>query len=399
MPTLIQINSCANWGSTGKIAEQINQTASAQGWKTYIAYGRLSNPSRSKLIRVGNSISHGTALAEARLFDNDGLANRFATMRLIKKISEIKPDVIHLHNLHGYYINYKILFDYLNNTNIPIVWTLHDCWSFTGHCGHFVGANCDKWKVGCFHCPLKTWYPASWWMDNSKRNYILKKRLFSANKNLHIVAVSNWLADLAQQSFLKDVDIRVINNGIDTERFKPLPVNKKTKFQILGVSNVWNRAKGLYDFYRLRDALDPKQYAITLVGLTESQINALPPAIEGVSRTKTIEELVRYYSSADVFVNPTYGDSFPTTNLEALACGTPVVTYRTGGSPESITTETGMVINQGDIRALSQVIMSINDKGKQYYTNACRERAIAYYNKEDRYSEYVGMFNELIKRK
>ncbi len=395
MPTLLQINSCANWGSTGKIAEQINQTAAFQGWETYIAFGRSVNPSQSKLIRVGNTLSQAIALLEARLFDNDGLANRIATRRLVKKIKKIKPDIIHLHNLHGYYINYKILFDYLNSSNIPVVWTLHDCWSFTGHCGHFVGANCDKWKTHCSECPLKKGYPTSLWLDKSARNYNLKKHLFSANKNLHIVPVSQWLASLVRQSYLKDADVRIINNGIDINFFRPISTGEKSKFSILGVSSVWTQSKGLYDFYRLREVLDVDQYDITLVGLRDEQVKALPKGIKGIMRTNSVEELVQYYATSDVFVNPTYGDTFPTTNLEALACGTPVITYLTGGSPESIDQRTGIVVEQGNVNGLCEAIFTIKRNGKQMYSDACRDRAEKLFNKEDRYLEYVSLFSEL----
>ena len=398
MPVLLQINSCANWGSTGKIAEQINQMAAAQGWKTYIAYGRDVNPSQSELIHIGNKMSQAIALAEARLFDNDGLANRWATQKLVKKIKGIQSDVIHLHNLHGYYINYKILFEYLNTTNIPIVWTLHDCWSFTGHCGHFVRANCEKWKTCCGNCPLKKGYPSSWWLDGSKRNFEYKKQLFASNKNLHIVAVSQWLEDLVRQSYLKNADIRVINNGIDLKAFRPLIVAKRPKFRILGVSSVWTRSKGLCDFYRLRELLDDELFEIVLVGLSEMQVKALPKGIIGVTRTNSVEELVQYYSSADVFVNLTYGDTFPTTNLEALACGTPVVTYLTGGSPESIDSETGIVVDQGNLEELCNAIHFIYGTGKRSYSKACRARAETYFNKKDKYWEYVDLYNELISR-
>lgn len=396
MPTLLQINSCANWGSTGIIAEQINQTAAVQGWKTYIAYGREVNPSQSNLIHIGNKLSQVIALIEARLFDNDGLANRWATRRLIKRIKAIHPDIIHLHNLHGYYVNYKILFEYLNSTNIPIVWTLHDCWSFTGHCGHFVGANCEKWRTECKQCPLKKGYPASLGLDCSKRNFELKKQLFTSNHNLHIVAVSEWLAGLVRQSYLKEADVRVINNGIDLNVFQPRKRENETKFRIIGVSSVWTQTKGLYDFYCLREMLDENEYEIVLVGLSHEQIKALPDGITGITRTNSVQELVGYYSSADVFVNPTYGDTFPTTNLEALACGTPVVTYCTGGSPESVTLETGIVVEQGNVLALKTAVETIKSNGKVYYSTACRVRAKMGYDKNELYCQYVDLYKKLV---
>lgn len=396
MPTVLQINSCANWGSTGKIAEQINQAATHKGWKTYLAYGREVNPSQSELIHVGNKASQAIALAEARLFDNDGLSNRRATQRLVKTIMAIKPDIIHLHNLHGYYINYRILFEYLNTTNIPVVWTLHDCWTFTGHCAHFVEVDCGKWINGCERCPLKKSYPTSWGFDRSSRNFQLKKQSFASNKNLHLIAVSQWLADFVKRSFFHNVDLRVINNGIDLKVFKPTKFEKKKKFRILGVSSVWTRSKGLFDVFRLRELLNEDEFEIMLVGLSDEQIKSLPIGIIGIARINSVEELVDYYSSADVFVNPTYGDTFPTTNLEALACGTPVITYRTGGSPESVGVGTGMVVKQGDVNAIVDAVKTVQSLGKPHFANACRNRAEQLYNREERYNEYVELYEKLI---
>ena len=396
MPTLLQINSCANWGSTGKIAEQINRAAAKKGWKTYIAYGREIIQGQSVPIRIGNIVSQAFALVEARLFDNDGLANRWATRRLVKTIKKINPDVIHLHNLHGYYINYKVLFKYLNTSGIPVVWTFHDCWAFTGHCAHFVSANCENWKKECNNCPLKNNYPASWWRDRSRRNFMMKKSLFSANKGLQIIAVSQWLGDLVKQSFLKTSDVKVIKNGVDLKLFRPLPSQPNKRFRVLGVSSVWTGAKGLYDFYQLREYLHEEEYDIVLVGLNEEQIKDLPKGILGIARTNSVEELVEYYSTADVYVNPTHLDSFPTTNLEAMACGTPVITYRTGGSPESVTPKTGFVVEQGSVEEIVDAIYTIRDRGKSHYSQACRRRVETCFNKERNCSDYLEVYKELI---
>ena len=271
-PTLLQINLSANVGSHGRIAEEIGKMAMEQGWRSLIAYGRAANPSKNELIRVGTNLDIYEHLIETRLFDNHGLASRCATKRFIEKVKELKPDIIHLHNIHGYYMNYRILFEYLNHVDIPIVWTLHDSWSFTGHCGQYLMADCMKWQSGCSHCPQhKEEYPTSY-VDRSEKNYALKKTLFSANKHLHLVPVSKWMADNVRHSFMKDADIRVINNGIDVNTFVPLQIQKgDEKIQILGVSNVWTSYKGLYDFYKLRELLDEDEYDITLVGLTANQ--------------------------------------------------------------------------------------------------------------------------------
>lgn len=395
MPKVIQINSCANWGSTGRIAEQINLKASSHGWHTFLAYGGSMNPSQSELIRIGNRLSKYEAALESRLFDNSGLATRYVTKRFVDQLVKIKPDIIHLHNLHAYYVNYRILFDYLNTTNIPIVWTLHDCWTFTGHCAHFISVNCEKWLTGCNKCPLKRDYPASWFIDSSKRNYFLKKDCFTHNKNIHIVAVSEWLQDLVKKSFLKNADIRVINNGVDLNVFKPTNSNREGLFKIIGVSSVWIDQK-LQGFKDLSERLDPKQYEITLVGLSNKQIKKLPSNIVGIPRTNSVQELAELYSQADVFLNLTYFDSFPTTNLESLACGTPIITYRTGGSTESVSKETGFVVEQGDIEGVVNSINTIRNRGKEQYSDQCRKRAMDLYNKEERFEDYIKLYESLI---
>ena len=339
--------------------------------------------------------------AESLLFDNHGLASRRATKAVIEQIKQVQPDLIQLHCVHGYYMNYKLLFNYLNTTNIPVVWTFHDCWAFTGHCAHFVTAGCEKWKTGCFDCPLKGDYPKSF-IDRSRRNYELKKSLFAINDNLHIVSVSEWLADLTRESFLKDKDIHVIHNGVDLNVFYPKEVEKSNRVRVLGVSGVWNKDKGLYDFYKLRELIDNDQFEIVLIGLTKEQIKDVPGGIIGIERTNSVSELAEYYSSADVFVNPTYADSFPTVNMEALACGTPVITYRTGGSPEAVSPETGWVVEQGDIQAVASIvsqIVKIRECEIIAQRNKCRERAELVFNKDVSFDAYLDLYNRLVSQK
>lgn len=403
MPTLFQINVTCNWGSTGRIAEEIGQTAIRQGWTSYIAYGRGKPISESHLIRIGNDwdmYEHGL---ETRIFDNHGLASRGVTRKLIKQIEEIKPDVIQIHNIHGYFINYPILFDFLAKSEIPVVWTLHDCWGFTGHCAHFALAGCYQWKnEECFHCKHKKSYPASLFLSRAHRNFLEKKMAFTAPKNVTIVTVSHWLEELVKQSFLSCHQVKTINNGIDTQIFAPKQnireVRKKMgvcqPYMLLGVASVWEASKGIFDFVKLRSLLPCDQYAIVMVGVDDKTAKDLPKDIVIVKRTNNVEELAEIYSAADVFLNPTWQDSFPTTNLEAMACGTPVVTYCTGGSPESLTTETGKVVAQGDLSALVSGVEEICQKGKEAYVAACRQRAVENYNKEDRYMDYVMLYQK-----
>lgn len=390
--TLLQINVTANWGSTGKIAEQIGLCAMAHGWDSYIAYGRCCNPSRSHLIRIGNKFDTYLHYAEQRIFDNEGLCSRRATSRLICQIKTIKPDVVHLHNIHDHYLNYQLLFEYLNNTDINVVWTFHDCWAFTGHCFHFVTKKCKRWKTQCYGCPLQHEYPKTL-LDHSDENFSLKKNLFTKNKNLNIVACSEWMAQFVRESFLQDKLLYVIHNGVDLDIFKAKPNEKIQKiFKVLAVSNVWNKDKGIDDILTLRNLL-PEDYTMTIVGLNEKQLKKLHLGIKGIQRTQNVQELVKLYSEADVLINPTYADTFPTVNLEALACGTPVITYRTGGSPEAIDEKTGVVVEQGDLEGLVEAIRLM--KENPLSSSDCRKRAEESFDKDKCFERYIELYESL----
>lgn len=392
MPTLLQINATANWGSTGKIAEAIGVSAIQSGWDSYIAYGRIANSSSSHLIKIGCTLSPYIHYIYDRCLDKEGLGSQYATLKLVKQIDAIRPDVVHLHNLHDHYLNYKILFEYLNQTNIKVVWTFHDCWAFTGHCYHFMHSKCMKWKSMCNCCAQKHRF-----IDRSGDNYLLKESLFTACENMTIIPCSEWMKDLVNKSFLKDKPTYVIHNGVDIQIFKVLHNVRKNdaKFQIVAVSNVWTRSKGLYDLYKLRELLDDG-FEITIVGLTDGQIQQLPSGIIGISRTQNIEQLVRLYNEADVLVNPTYADTFPTVNIEALACGVPVITYKTGGSPEAVDERTGIVIDQGDVESLARAVirLKINPLSRE----ECRRRAEKYFDRSKCFYKYIELYEKILRK-
>lgn len=395
---LLQINVTANWGSTGKIAEQIGLCAQKHGWKSYIAYGRMMNPSKNELIKIGNAIDVYEHYAEARLLDNEGVASRGATRRLLKRMDEIQPDVVHLHNIHDHYLNYPILFRYLADKKIPVVWTQHDQWATTGHCCYNL-VGCERWKDECHDCPMLKWFLS----DRSRRNFRLKKQLCADIPSLTIVPVSDWLGNNIRQSHLKDRDIQVIHNGIDIKTFSPQPKNaherygiNKQKKIVLGVAAVWDTRKGLNDFYELAKRLPADDYAIVIVGQRTEDIKSLENACQMVfvDRTQNALELAQLYSSASVFVNPTYQDNYPTTNLEAIACGTPVITYRTGGSPEAVDENTGLVVEQGDIDAIADAIR--NMKEYPLSSEACRKRAEEHFDKDKCFEEYIELYNQIL---
>lgn len=398
---ILQINSVVNSGSTGRIAEDIGKVLMAHGHESYIAYGRGNRPSDSNTIKIGTAFDVYAHGAKTLLFDLHGFGSKSATQKLIRQIEKIGPDVIGLHNLHGYYINIEVLFDFLEQSGIPVVWTLHDCWAFTGHCAYFESIGCQKWKSECHTCPSLKNYPKTIGPDFSKRNFLRKKKLFNKPHKIYFVTPSNWLNNLLHQSFLREYPSTLIHNGIDLELFniKKIKCFENEKIELLGVASTWSRSKGLFDFIHLANLLPDNRFHITLIGLNEEQIKLLPNNITGIRRTENVQKLVEYYKLADIFINPTYSDNFPTTNLEALACGTPVITYNTGGSPEAIDEETGIVVKQGDIKGIFTAILTLESLGLNEISSKCRLRAEMLYNKNERYLDYLDIFNEIIKKK
>lgn len=401
---ILQISTSVNSGSIGRIASEIGSLLISHGHESIIAYGRTSRERDSKVIKIGNKADFLTHIAYTRLFDLHGFGSKKATKKFITQIKEINPDIIHLHNIHGYYMHIGILFEYLRTAGKPIVWTFHDCWPFTGHCSYFDRFNCEKWQLECYNCQLTNGYPNSWFYDNSRNNFQRKKNHFSGIANLTLITPCNWLATHLSKSFLKQYPSRIINYGISLEKFKPFPSSlTRIKYSlegnhiILGVANIWNRRKGLADFIKLRSLLD-SNIEIVLVGLNATQINKLPCGIRGISRTESVKDLAMLYSAADVFVNPTYADNFPLVNLEALACGTPIITYDTGGSPEAISDECGFSISRGNVEGLYSAIKEVLFKGKNYFSHNCRKRAVKLYSNNERNMDYLNLYELLISK-
>lgn len=358
---VFMINSVCGIRSTGRICTDVAELLTAEGHDTRIAYGREDAPEqyRRYAVRIGSELGVRLHGIQTRIFDTTGFGSKRATRNLIRQIREYDPDLIHLHNIHGYYINIEILFDYLKKAKKPVVWTLHDCWTFTGHCAYFSAAGCSKWKTGCGGCAQKRRYPASFLMDHSAQNYVRKRNAFTGVDNLTLVTPSQWLTDLVKQSYLKEYPVQVIYNGINRDVFKPTPGDFREqyalqdKYIVMGAASTWDERKGLEDFIKLSEKLD-ESYAIVLVGITPEQEKSLPRKIIGITRTENPVQLAQIYTAADVLVNPTYEDNYPTVNLEAQACGTPVITYRTGGSVESVPEE--CVVEQGNVDALARKI-------------------------------------------
>lgn len=402
---ILQINTTVNSGSTGRIAEDIGKLLIEKGHESYIAYGRKANLSTSRLLKVGNKFDFLFHVLISRLSDRHGFGSKSATEQFVRQLDKINPDLVHLHIIHGYYINLEILFKYFRIKGLPVVWTFHDCWPFTGHCSYFDAVGCIKWQTQCFKCPNLKGYPKSWFRDNSNNNYFKKKNIFNSIDSLKIITPSFWLADHVKNSFLKNFPQIMIHNGIDLSVFRPVEITShiaKYNFPpgkfILGVANTWDKRKGLTDIVEVRKLLSETIHII-LIGVSPDQIASLPSGIYGIQRTENISELVEFYSKATVFVNPTYVDNFPTTNLEAISCGTPVITYRTGGSPEAIDKATGIVVNKGDVTGLINAILEVFKNGKDYYSSSCRRRAELLFDKNARFNDYINLYQEIIEKK
>ena len=399
---VLQINQNFNLGSTGKIMKEINETIENQGHEGFMlcAYANGNHPNLKILEHLPPTIASRKNILIQRITGLSGYTAWNQTKKAVKWIEKIAPDIIHIHNIHGDWINVGILFSSLNRLNIPIVWTLHDCWAFTGRCSYFENIGCYKWKTGCFNCPDLKVYPQTYFFDFTRKMWEEKKIWFTAPNQMHIVTPSQWLANYVKDSYLGKYNISVINNGISLESFsrkqswsKYLP--DKNKMIILGVASSWTSRKGLSDFIHLQSIIDRNRYQIVLVGLNTRQLHDLPEGVIGVGRTNSVEELAELYSNASVFVNPTYQDNYPTVNLEALACGTPVVTYRTGGSVESVTEKTGIIVDQGDINGLKNAIEKISNSNT-YTPQECYEYANSHFRKENRYLEYIKLYEQIL---
>jgi len=354
------VNSVCGTGSTGRIVAGIAKQYREKGDTVRIAYGRGDVPDACKkyALRIGNDLDVRLHGVSTRILDNHGFGSRLVTKRFLRWADSFDPDVLWLHNIHGYYINIEELFLWIKcRPEMEVRWTLHDCWAFTGHCAHFTVAGCEKWRTRCRDCQQSRAYPASWLLDRSKRNFEQKKELFCGVENLTLVTPSHWLAGLVKESFLKKYPVRVIPNEIDRAVFKPTDGDFRKKYGlegkqvVLGVAAAWGRNKGLDDFIKLSKMLD-NSYRIVLVGLTDEQCRAVPKRILAMPKTDSPRELAEIYTTADVFFNLTYEDNYPTVNLEAEACGTRVVTYDTGGCRETVHRKDSRVVPVGDIRTL-----------------------------------------------
>lgn len=403
---ILQISPEGNIGSVGTIAEQIGLSLIENGHESFIAIGDYYLPSKSLTYKIGNVIDKYLHAIETRVFDRNGLGSRKASINLIKWIKKISPDLVHIHQFHGYYLNYDLLINFLIEYNIPVVFTLHDCWVFTGHCTYFESIDCNKWQTVCYNCELTNDYPKSLFVDNSYNNFIKKRDLFNKLDNLNLVSVSSWLESKVLKSFLKSKKSSVIYNGIDLNIFKKsdevfnelLPSIPKNKFVILGVASPWNSRKGLEDFLSLSKLIDDR-FIIILIGLSTAQISNLPHNIIGIEKIVDRSVIVKYYNLADVYVSFSKEETFGLTTVEAMACGTPPILYNSSASPEIVTLDTGFLVEKYNIKEVFRIIdfLQLNPNILNDFSENCVKRVHSKFNAIDRFNEYVQLFSQILK--
>lgn len=396
---ILQINIFGNL-STGRIMVDLAKTISDAGYEAICAFARNEIEDDVDHIRIGSKFNVYADGIKTRLTDRAGFFSKRATVKLIDRIKKENPDIVHLHNLHGYYINIEVLFNFLQDYGKPVVWTLHDCWAYTGHCCYYSDAKCDKWVTGCNNCHQIKTYPASF-VDQSARNYRDKKRLFTGISNLTLVTVSKWLESEVKKSFLNNTNITTIYNGVDLDIFKPTKGEIIQKYGlpnkriVLGVASTWSERKGLLDFLKLAEKLSD-DFIIVLLGISEKQKKNLPTGICALSRTNSLQELVELYSAADVYFNASVEETFGLPTVEALACGTPVIVYNKTAVPEVVSEECGYVVKAHDLDKVTDIIES--GIYRQIDSEICRKQANKY-EKKLQYKSYIDLYEKILKER
>lgn len=394
---VLQINGVCGIKSTGRICTDLADVLKENGHECMVAYGRENVPEkyRDVAFRIGTDNDVKLHGLKSRLFDAAGFGSKRCTEKFIEKIREYNPDVIHLHNIHGYYINIDVLFKYLKECGKPIVWTLHDCWAFTGHCAYFTSAGCSRWKTGCHTCPLKQKYPSSILLDRSKQNWEKKRDIFTGLDRLVCVTPSEWLADLVRQSFLGCYDVRAIPNGVDLNVFKPTESDFRKKYGlenkkiILGVATAWSERKGISVFENLSKSLDG-DFKIVLVGIEPQMLSSdAAERILCIPKTDSVTELAGIYTAADVFLNAGKEETMGLTTVEAMGCSTPVAASNLTAVPEVVTSDGGVILKTLDtedvVRGINQVLSgSFNPR-----LNAEK------YEKKQQYLKYLDLYKQL----
>lgn len=403
MPRIVMVNTTSH-ASHGRLMRDLQDAAAAQGYDTTVAFGRGADLDRP-MIRIGTRRDVLLHVALTRLLDRHARGSLGATRRFLEAVDAARPDLLHLHNLHGYYLHAETLFDYIRARQLPTLWTHHDCWALTGHCSHFVRAYCTRWETGCHDCPLKHEYPASYGLDASRENWRWKKAAFATAPSLRIITPSQWLSDIIGRSYLQNIPRKIIPNGVDLEQFRPREDVQRIKAVrarfgiaagqalLLGVAAPFDARKGFDDALEVAGRLGGKA-RVVLVGLTEEQLRQLPEGVSGIARTDDVDALVDLYNAADCLINPTYEDTYPTVNMEAMACGTPVVGYSTGGAKEQLAVACAVAVPVGNAGILASAAMQMAERKPKLQTY-CRTHAENHFDRRRAVETYLGVYETM----
>ncbi|MBO5480982.1 MAG: glycosyltransferase [Clostridia bacterium] len=395
---ILQINAVYGTGSTGRIVADISDTIKRAGGESFVAYQSTIEPVENAFV-MGSSFTRKVDALRARVFGLQAYGSKRATKRLLRWMDEIKPDVVHLHNLHSHYIHLPLLCKYLAKKDIPTVITLHDCWFFTGKCTHYTSAKCNKWQTGCGNCPqLKKDIP-SWLFDRTAKMWKDKKELFSAIPRLAVIGVSDWITNEAKKSFLQNAKIiQRIYNWIDLQTFYPREENireqyhlPKDKFLIFCIGAGWNnRMEKWRDLLRLAQKL-PSNMHIVLGGSVQSPQD-LPDNITSIGYIHSTENLAKLYAGVDAYVHLSREDTFGKVIAEAMACGTPAVVYNATACPELVGKGCGYVVKTGDIDGICVALQMIQEKGKSAYLEKCVAYVREHFEKEKLIEDTVALY-------
>lgn len=394
---------CTILGGGGKVMLNVAALCRKYGFEyyTFSPYSNIENPEFNSYFV--SKLEHRLNSYISQVVGYDNAIFKIGTKRLINRLKIINPDIIHIHGLHNWYVDYKMLFAYIKEKNIPVVWTQHDCWSFTGKCTHFTAANCNKWKTGCSKCPILNEYPKSL-VDNTKYMYNLKNRIFNSLDDLTIVSVSKWIQSQVKMSFLKKYRSVVIENGVDIKRYSYTQselrkkYNLENKFIILGIANNFSEKKGINDFLELSENMkNHDDYKIVLIGIPDSLMSKCKEHdILAIPRTQNIEEIVEWYSTANVFFNPSIEESFGLVTIEAMSCGTPVIVYNSTASPELVKDTRCYCVEPRNLNKVISCINEIQLNGREYYSEICIKKVHENYSEHSQYNKYIRIYEDIL---
>lgn len=397
---VLQINANFGFSSTGLIVKDIADQIKKDGLEPFCAYQKTNAPVNNGY-QIGNKFDWKLHAFFSRILGRQGYYSYFATKKFLKYIDKIKPDVIHLHNLHSNYININLLLKFIAKKDIPTIITFHDCWFFTGKCFHYVDFSCDRYKTGCGKCPKKKAPPKSLIFDFSSQVLKNKIKRLTAIPRLKIIGCSDWICNEAKNSLLKDCDISRIYNGVDINVFCPKntenlrnELGASDNFLVLGMANKWFLDQNISLIEKVKTLPNTK---LILVGCNENQLRFLKEnhsEVIGVGFVKDREELARYYSVADVFVNLTFADTLPTVNMESICCGTPVITYDGCGSPELVDKDCGVIVKKGDTDGIINALNNIRETD----FSDCYKIGQEKFDKNKCYKEYIKEYSRLCTR-